>query len=75
MLNSYARAYVVPTHPEKVKTDAQKAEFGAQIAEWMKSKVAKHKFLRGGTLPKPLAIFIMVTFIIGVVTIDVIPKR
>ncbi|KAK0196820.1 AMP binding protein [Armillaria mellea] len=44
------RAYVVPTHPEKVKTDAQKAEFGAQIAEWMKSKVAKHKYLRGGVV-------------------------
>ncbi|KAK0239832.1 AMP binding protein [Armillaria nabsnona] len=44
------RAYVVPTHPEKVKTDAQKAEFGSQIAEWMKSKVAKHKFLRGGVV-------------------------
>ncbi|PBK78482.1 AMP binding protein [Armillaria solidipes] len=44
------RAYVVPTHPEKVKTDAQKTDFGAQIAEWMKSKVAKHKYLRGGVV-------------------------
>ncbi|KAK0503575.1 AMP binding protein [Armillaria luteobubalina] len=44
------RAYVVPTHPEKVKTDAQKTEFGAQIAGWIKSKVAKHKYLRGGVV-------------------------
>ncbi|KAK0483969.1 AMP binding protein [Armillaria novae-zelandiae] len=44
------RAYVVPTHPGKVKTDAQKTEFGTQISEWMKSRVAKHKYLRGGVV-------------------------
>ncbi|KAG7448155.1 AMP binding protein [Guyanagaster necrorhizus] len=44
------RAYVVPTHPEKLRTDTQKVEFGAQIAKWMESKVAKHKYLRGGVV-------------------------
>ncbi|KAK0463817.1 AMP binding protein [Desarmillaria tabescens] len=44
------RAYVVPTHPEELRTDAQKVELGAKIAKWMESKVAKHKYLRGGVL-------------------------
>ncbi|KAJ7697607.1 AMP binding protein [Mycena rosella] len=42
------RAYVVPARPDQVKTPAAKAAFGASIAKWVESRVAKHKFLRGG---------------------------
>ncbi|KAF7351179.1 4-coumarate--CoA ligase-like 7 [Mycena sanguinolenta] len=42
------RAYVVHAHPEKVKSAAAKAEFARSVAKWMESKVARHKFLRGG---------------------------
>ncbi|KAJ7679741.1 hypothetical protein B0H17DRAFT_943890 [Mycena rosella] len=42
------RAYVVPVRPDQVKTTAAKAAFGASIAKWVESRVAKHKFLRGG---------------------------
>ncbi|KAJ7199315.1 AMP binding protein [Mycena haematopus] len=42
------RAYVVHAHPEKVRTGAAKALFAESVVEWMKTKVARHKFLRGG---------------------------
>jgi len=42
------RAYVVHAHPEKVKSAKAKAEFAKSVAKWMESKVARHKFLRGG---------------------------
>ncbi|KAJ7244176.1 AMP binding protein [Mycena haematopus] len=42
------RAYVVHAHPEKVKSAKAKAEFARSVAKWMESKVARHKFLRGG---------------------------
>jgi len=40
------RAYIVPAKP--LKTEAEKAKFAAKVAKWTMSKVAKHKFLRGG---------------------------
>ncbi|KAJ7727010.1 AMP binding protein [Mycena maculata] len=42
------RAYVVHTHPEKVKTAEAKALFEQSVVKWMETKVARHKFLRGG---------------------------
>ncbi|KAF7362187.1 4-coumarate--CoA ligase-like 7 [Mycena venus] len=42
------RAYVVHAHPDKVKTAQAKAEFARSVVKWMESKVARHKFLRGG---------------------------
>ncbi|KAJ7109643.1 AMP binding protein [Mycena crocata] len=42
------RAYVVHAHPEKVKTAEAKALFAESVAKWMETKVARHKFLRGG---------------------------
>jgi 4-coumarate--CoA ligase len=42
-------AYVVHAHPEQVKTPEAKAAFGASVAKWMETRVAKHKFLRGGS--------------------------
>ncbi|KAF8178582.1 AMP binding protein [Mycena galopus ATCC 62051] len=42
------RAYVVHAHPEKVNTAAAKAAFASSVAKWMQTKVARHKFLRGG---------------------------
>ncbi|KAF7360140.1 4-coumarate--CoA ligase-like 7 [Mycena venus] len=42
------RAYVVHAHPEEIKTSAAKALFAESVVKWMETKVAKHKFLRGG---------------------------
>ncbi|KAJ7108782.1 AMP binding protein [Mycena epipterygia] len=42
------RAYVVHAHPEKVATPEAKALFAQSVVKWMETKVAKHKFLRGG---------------------------
>ncbi|KAJ7185871.1 AMP binding protein [Mycena filopes] len=42
------RAYVVHAHPAKVQTAAAKAAFAQSVVKWMETKVAKHKFLRGG---------------------------
>ena len=44
------RGYVVPAHPEKLKTEAAKAEFSNGVAKWIQGKVARHKFLRGGVV-------------------------
>ncbi|KDQ27621.1 hypothetical protein PLEOSDRAFT_1093294 [Pleurotus ostreatus PC15] len=46
----YPRAYVVPASPEKVTTPDQKRAFGSDVANWIKTKVAQHKFLRGGVV-------------------------
>ncbi|KAF8162515.1 AMP binding protein [Mycena galopus ATCC 62051] len=42
------RAYVVHANPGKVKAAPAKAAFADSVARWMETKVAKHKFLRGG---------------------------
>ncbi|KAJ7918390.1 AMP binding protein [Mycena leptocephala] len=42
------RAYVVHANAEKVKTAQEQAKFAASVVKWMETKVAKHKFLRGG---------------------------
>ncbi|KAJ7215070.1 hypothetical protein GGX14DRAFT_696593, partial [Mycena pura] len=42
------RAYVVHANPEKVKTAQAKAEFGQSVVKWIKSRVARHKYLRAG---------------------------
>ncbi|KAJ7665919.1 AMP binding protein [Mycena polygramma] len=42
------RAYVAHAHPEKISTAEAKAAFAASVVKWMETKVAKHKFLRGG---------------------------
>ncbi|KAF7316064.1 AMP binding protein [Mycena indigotica] len=42
------RAYVVHANPTKVNTPAKTAAFSKSVQKWMESKVAKHKFLRGG---------------------------
>lgn len=44
------RAYVVPSNPSSLKTDSDKAAFSKGIQEWIKTRVAKHKFLRGGVV-------------------------
>jgi len=40
------RAYVV--HAKGLSTDAEKREFAKSIQTWIQSRVAKHKYLRGG---------------------------
>ncbi|KAJ7832066.1 AMP binding protein [Mycena olivaceomarginata] len=42
------RAYVVHANPETIKTTAAQALFAQSVVKWMETKVAKHKFLRGG---------------------------
>jgi acyl-CoA synthetase (AMP-forming)/AMP-acid ligase II len=41
------RAYVVPVHP--LNTETKKAAFSKNIKAWIQTKVARHKFLRGGS--------------------------
>jgi len=42
------RAYIVHAHPDKVTTAKAKLDFTNSVAKWMESKVARHKYLRGG---------------------------
>jgi acyl-coenzyme A synthetase/AMP-(fatty) acid ligase len=48
------RAYVVHARPDDIKNEAQKAVFEQGIEKWIQGKVARHKFLRGGTLTSDL---------------------
>ncbi|KAJ7432182.1 AMP binding protein [Mycena galericulata] len=42
------RAYVVHAHPDQIQSAEARAAFAKSIVKWMETKVAKHKFLRGG---------------------------
>ncbi|KAJ7072621.1 AMP binding protein [Mycena amicta] len=42
------RAYVVPAHPDRMKAANAKLAFEMHVVKWMESKVARHKYLRGG---------------------------
>jgi len=42
------RAYVVPR--KSLKTNAEKLAWSKGVQKWMESKVARHKFLRGGVI-------------------------
>ncbi|KDQ53842.1 hypothetical protein JAAARDRAFT_161175 [Jaapia argillacea MUCL 33604] len=44
------RAYVVHRDPSSLRTDKERAEFGKSVQDWIKTRVAKHKFLRGGVV-------------------------
>ncbi|KAJ3896403.1 AMP binding protein [Lentinula edodes] len=44
------RAYVVHTQPAKISTSESKKSFEKSVAKWMESKVARHKYLRGGVM-------------------------
>jgi len=44
------RAYIVPRNGELLKDSKAAAAFGKEIREWIKTKVANHKFLRGGVI-------------------------
>ncbi|KAF9526656.1 AMP binding protein [Crepidotus variabilis] len=44
------RAYIVPAKPDAVKTEIEKAKLAASVQRWIQSKVAKHKYLRGGVV-------------------------
>ena len=43
-----SRAYIVPK--VKPQPGAESAAFSKEIQEWVQSRVAKHKFLRGGVV-------------------------
>jgi len=52
------RAYVV--HSKGLRTDRERGDFSMQVDEWMKTRVARHKYLRGGVvvidaIPKSLS--------------------
>lgn len=49
-LISTSSAYVVHANPETIRTTAAQALFAQSVVKWMETKVAKHKFLRGGKL-------------------------
>ncbi|KAJ6558413.1 hypothetical protein DFH09DRAFT_529695, partial [Mycena vulgaris] len=42
------RAYIVHANPDKVKTTQARLDFANSVVKWMETKVARHKFLRGG---------------------------
>ncbi|KAJ4496672.1 AMP binding protein [Lentinula lateritia] len=44
------RAYVVHPQPAKISTPESKKAFEKSVAKWMESKVARHKYLRGGVV-------------------------
>ncbi|KAK1232165.1 hypothetical protein PQX77_004713 [Marasmius sp. AFHP31] len=44
------RAYVVAANPARLTTQDSKSAFSQSVAKWMESKVAKHKYLRGGVV-------------------------
>jgi 4-coumarate--CoA ligase len=44
------RAYVMHANPASLKGDSDKLEFGKSVQEWIQTKVAPHKFLRGGVV-------------------------
>jgi acyl-CoA synthetase (AMP-forming)/AMP-acid ligase II len=75
------RAYVVHADPTSLKGDARKIEFGKSVQEWIKPRVARHKFLKGGKCMLLFTDDILSWFTdqlcvaLGVVIIDVIPKR
>ena len=68
-----------------MKTESDKARFSENVKKWIQTKVAQHKFLRGGEV-----VFFFFSLLLdilpshalrnlfnppGVVVIDVIPKR
>lgn len=44
------RGYIVSANPGALKTDSDRARFASSVQEWIKSKVANHKQLRGGVV-------------------------
>lgn len=74
ILSKLIRAYVVHAKPQKLSTDIEKHAFTRVIFSWIQTKVARHKFLRGGMSCRVFSISVF-TSILGVVVIDVVPKR
>ncbi|PBK78575.1 AMP binding protein [Armillaria solidipes] len=44
------RAYIVPANPDRTKTNGLKVSFESEVVKWMATKVAHHKYLRGGVV-------------------------
>ncbi|PBK82853.1 AMP binding protein [Armillaria gallica] len=44
------RSYVVHAKPQKISTDIEKHAFTRLVSSWIQTKVARHKFLRGGVV-------------------------
>ncbi|KJA28962.1 hypothetical protein HYPSUDRAFT_33429 [Hypholoma sublateritium FD-334 SS-4] len=44
------RAYVVHAHPTSLRVESDKVAFAENVRSWVRSKVAKHKYLRGGVV-------------------------
>lgn len=44
------RAYITHARPESLQSQAQKDAFSRSVQAWIQSKVARHKYLRGGVV-------------------------
>lgn len=65
-------------NPASLRVESNKAAFAESVRGWVQSKVAKHKYLRGGAFLSPLPLddpFTDYPKSVGVVVIDIIPKR
>lgn len=72
----FPRAYVVHARPNELKNEVQKAAFALDVKKWIQGKVARHKFLRGGaSSSKRVALIELMENHVGVVVIDIVPKR
>jgi hypothetical protein len=49
MTSHHLSGYVVHAHPERVKSQMEKDAFARHVKKWIRGRVAKHKFLRGGS--------------------------
>jgi hypothetical protein len=59
-----------------LKSQAEKDALARKVQKWVETKVARHKFLRGGpSRVSPTVVFCLSFVSAGVVVIDAIPKR
>jgi 4-coumarate--CoA ligase len=59
----FSSAYIVAANPKVLNSVAEKQAFAKSVQEWIRGRVAKHKYLRGGcvvidAIPKRYAIFL-----------------
>ena len=71
----FDRAYIVHARPDAVREEHEKAAFSREVERWIQKQVARQKYLRGGEY-EILALRLSLKYVLlGVVVVDVIPKR
>jgi hypothetical protein len=60
----FFRAYIVAANPAALKDDNARKMFAKSVQTWIRTRVAKHKYLRGGcividAIPKRCEIFFL----------------